>query len=69
VQNIAGSKFLTDNVVFQNFSHGIHAYTEGSYVDNIQAEGNTLFVNGELVTVGSGRNLLIGGRRSPRTRL
>lgn len=61
VQNIAGSKFLTDNIVFQNYSHGIHAYTEGSFIDNIEAEGNTLFLNGDIASLGSGRNLLIGG--------
>jgi hypothetical protein len=51
---------LLDNIVFNNFSNGIHAY--GSHVKGIHAEGNTLFNNGwPSRATGLRRNILLGG--------
>jgi hypothetical protein len=61
VQNLTGTKHIVDNIIFEQFSHGIHAYTEGSFIDNIELRGNTVFNNGSLSTRGPARNVLIGG--------
>ena len=58
-QNQTGTKKITDNILFSGFSYGFHAYTEGSHIDNLDLEGNTLFNAGNLD--GTNRNLLIGG--------
>ena len=61
-QNQTGTKTIKDNIIFANFSHGIHAYGSGSaHLNNIWAEGNILFQSGVLSAVEGGRNLLIGG--------
>jgi hypothetical protein len=50
-----------DNIVFQNFSHGIHAYAEtGGYLNNLHVEGNIAFSNGEPAGA-LARNILVGG--------
>ncbi len=49
VQNNDGSKRLEDNILFDQFGVGIHAYaTSNGYVRNITAEGNIAFSNGGL---------------------
>jgi len=58
-QNQTGTKKITDNILFSGFAYGFHAYTEGSYIDNLDLEGNTTFNAGNLT--GTDRNLLIGG--------
>ncbi len=64
VQNQTGTKKIVDNIMFQQFSHGFHAYGGTSaYLDNLHVEGNTLFNNGNLATTGNARNLLLGGDR------
>jgi hypothetical protein len=61
-QNQTGTKTIKDNIIFANFSHGIHAYGSGSaHLNNYWVEGNTLFQSGVLSAVSGGRNLLIGG--------
>lgn len=64
-QNRTGTKRIVDNIVFNQFSHGIHAYgSENAYLDNFHIEGNILFNNGGLsVAEGYARNLLLGGGR------
>ncbi len=59
-QNETGTKKIVENLIFQQFSHGVHAYTEDGYLDNIWVEGNILFANG-VVSGYEGRNLLLGG--------
>ena len=55
---------IKDNVIFANYSHGLHAYGSGTaHLNNIWVEGNTVFQNGVLSAVSGGRNLLIGGER------
>lgn len=64
LQNQVGVKRLTDNILFQQASHGIHGYgSTVAYLDNIQMEGNTVFNSGYLAG-GSGRNILLGGGRT-----
>jgi hypothetical protein len=62
-QNQYGVRTLADNVIFNQFAAGIHAYgSDAAYLDNIRLEGNVLFNNGVL----GGRydrNILIGGGR------
>jgi hypothetical protein len=61
-QNREGSKLVTDNVVFQNFSHGIHVFgSDAAYLNNFKLEGNVSFNNGVLSRFGEERNILLGG--------
>lgn len=61
-QNIEGPKSLRDNIIFGQYSHGIHAYTEGAEIDDFVIEGNIAFENGVISTVsGRTRNVLVGG--------
>lgn len=61
-QNVEGPKILRDNVMFGQYSHGIHAYTEGGQINDFVMEGNISFENGVISTIsGRTRNLLIGG--------
>jgi hypothetical protein len=49
VQNKAGVKRLLDNIIFDQFGAGIHAYgTDNAQVRNITAEGNIAFNNGSV---------------------
>lgn len=61
-QNQTGKKYLTDNVIFRQFSYGIHGYTEGGAIDNFEVEGNIVFNNGELsAQSGFATDILVGG--------
>jgi len=56
------TKLLEDNILFRQFSYGVHGYTENGNIDNIQAVGNIAFNTGELSKVsGFKTNILIGG--------
>jgi hypothetical protein len=62
-QNREGVRRLTDNIIFNQYATGIHAYGSAeAYLDNMELEGNVLFNNG---TLGGryDRNILIGGGR------
>ena len=53
-------KQIYDNIMFQQFGWGIHAYGEGGHLDNLDFQGNISFNNGKL----SGSyhtNILVGG--------
>ena len=65
-QNEHGVRRLADNIVFNQFSHGIHAYgSEMAHLDNITLEGNIVFNNGALAADSEYvRNLLLGGGRT-----
>jgi len=62
-QNARGIKRIVDNVLFNQFSHGIHCYgSEKAFLQGFHIEGNAIFNNGSL----SGPNertldLLVGG--------
>jgi parallel beta-helix repeat protein len=66
-QNASGSRVIADNIIFNQFSHGIHAYgSEVASLDNITLDGNIAFKNGDLGTGGmyaNGRDILLGGYR------
>ena len=62
VQNINGVKRMTDNILFEGFSFGIHAYTQNGRIDNLTMTGNTVFNHGVLsVTGGPKANILFAG--------
>ncbi len=68
-QNESGTKRITNNILFDNASHGIHVYTSGSSgIDNYIISGNTVFDNGAVgINTSTGakgayvRNILVGG--------
>jgi hypothetical protein len=63
-QNAAPSKrLLRDNIIFDQFSHGIHAYgSDRAALDNMVLDGNVAFNNGRLAGEYA-RDILIGGGR------
>ena len=64
VQNVNGSKRMTDNILFDGFSFGIHAYTENGRIDNLEMRRNIVFNHGNLSATGGAKaNLLIAGRQ------
>jgi hypothetical protein len=65
-QNKDGVRKLTDNIIFNQFAAGVHAYgSDAAYLDNLLLEGNVSFNNG-LLAQKYDRNLLIGGGRPAR---
>ena len=56
--NQTAGRFIRDNVIFDQFSHGIQVY--GSKVDNVYIEGNTVFNNGAIAKF-LDRNVMVGG--------
>ena len=67
VKNFTGPLVARDNVLFNQYGYGVHAYTNASTgkLVNIRIEGNVSFNNGMLARGSSGRssapNLLLGG--------
>jgi len=57
-QNQDGTRFLTDIIVFRNFTNGLKPYTEGGWIDGFHIEGNTSFDNGDW-------NILCASRDHP----
>jgi len=51
LQSNTKTKLIKDCVVHSNFGLGFHAYTEGGYINNIQAVGVTGYNNGCLSSV------------------
>ena len=66
IQNAAPStKHVLDNIIFAQYGYGIHAYTEGGVLDNLDIEGNTSFNNGILSKVSSlTTDILVGANGS-----
>jgi hypothetical protein len=66
-QNAAPStRAIRDNIIFGQFSHGIHAYgSERAALDNIVLEGNVAFDNGSP-SGDLARDILLGGGRVAR---
>jgi hypothetical protein len=62
LHNVSGTKYLSNNFIFDNASHGVHGYAETAEkgLTNIVVDGNTVFNNG---TIGGTlkRNILVGG--------
>jgi hypothetical protein len=65
-QNARGRRVLAENVLFNQFSHGIHAYgSERAALDYITLHGNVAFNNG--APAGDfARDILLGGGRLAR---
>jgi hypothetical protein len=62
-QNLNGTKRIYDNILFNQFSYGIHAYTEGGSIQGFDISGNLWFNNG-IIAGGEDTlkdNCLIGG--------
>jgi len=63
-QNVgATTKQIYDNIIFQQFGWGIHAYGEGGHMDNLDFQGNISFNNGGL-SGGWHANILVGGTQN-----
>jgi hypothetical protein len=60
-QNGSGTKRIVDNIMFNGFSFGIHAYTQGGNIDNLVMDGNVSFNHGVLSSGGLKSGLLLGG--------
>jgi len=60
-QNAIPTKKINDNIVFNSFGYGIHAYTEGGFIDNLSFDGNVSFNAGHLSRKGPYNTILIGG--------
>jgi hypothetical protein len=61
LQNRDGAKYVRDNIIFNQFGAGIHAYGTGeANLDAIRLEGNVVFNNGALAAQ-PGANILVGG--------
>ena len=60
-QNQTGTKRIIDNIMFNGFSFGIHAYTQGGSIDNFVMDGNISFNHGRLSSGGLKSDLLLGG--------
>ena len=60
-QNLGSTpKPIYDNIILQQFGWGIHAYSEGGRLDNLDFQGNVSFNNGGL-SGGWHTNILVGG--------
>lgn len=65
VQNQTGPRKLTDNIIFNQYGLGIQAYTSGSYIDNMDFQGNIIFNNGGMSRIsGNQWGILLGGGRT-----
>jgi hypothetical protein len=63
-QNQTGRKHIIDNVIFNGFGWGIHAYTEGGSLNGFHIEGNAVFNSGSSTRQGYHYdNILVGGLR------
>lgn len=65
-QNEKGTKLLIDNVIFNQFGYGIHAYgSKNARLKGFHIEGNASFNNGSLFKTGDrAPNLHVGGGSS-----
>ncbi len=61
-QGNAGLKRIHDNVIFNNWTYGLHIYTgSGGYIRNFDVQGNTAFNNGTTGPYLTASDLFIGG--------
>jgi len=66
IKSDAGPVYLRDNIMFNQFSYGVHVYANARSggLNNIHVEGNVSFNNGTIATAGAksgAANLLLGG--------
>lgn len=58
----SGTKFLSDNIVFDNWQYGFHGYSSISgEVRNLRLDGNVSFNNGSVGPNGHGPDYFVGG--------
>lgn len=50
-QNTSGTKSIADNVVFNNFGYGLHAYDQANQMSGYDISGNVLFENGSAAGI------------------
>lgn len=63
-QNEEGTKLIRENVMFNQYGWGIHAYTEEGEINGFLFEGNASFNNGAPTAQGARYdNILVGGER------
>jgi uncharacterized protein YjdB len=57
-----GTKYISDNIVFNNWQYGLHAYSpiEGE-LQNLRLDGNISFNNGSIGPYGRGPDIYVGG--------
>jgi hypothetical protein len=55
------TKKIRDNIIYDQYGYGLHGYTEGGDLDNIEYQGNTVFDAGGLSSHGWTTNILLGG--------
>jgi parallel beta-helix repeat protein len=61
-QNETGTMRIEDNVILNQFGHGIHLYGSATApLNNFYISGNIAFNNGNASSHGFARNLLVGG--------
>ena len=64
VQNDTGTKRILDNILFNGYGYGIHAYTEGGSIKGLHFEGNIIFNSGKNARdEWRTSNMLIGGKQ------
>ena len=63
LKSYAGPVVARDNIVFNQFGYGVHAYTNAGsgQIINQRYEGNVAFNNGTLATNSTSANILLGG--------
>ncbi len=62
--NDAGTKYIRDNIIFNNLAYGIHVFAtpDHSVLADVHVEGNVSFNNGSISTHGMAKsNLVMGG--------
>jgi len=61
-QNVVGTKQINDNIIFNQFDIGIHAYSqEKNTLSGFHFEGNVSFNNGSISKERSVPNIFVGG--------
>ena len=61
IQNETGTKLVTDNIIFNSFGIGIHAYSENGQIKGYNIDGNILFNCGLPGADFLERHILVGG--------
>ena len=57
-----GTKYITDNVVFDNWAFGLHGYSPtAGELNNLRLDGNTSFNNGSIGSYTHNPDLYVGG--------
>ncbi|HET7601795.1 MAG TPA: Ig-like domain-containing protein [Gemmatimonadales bacterium] len=61
----SGTKYLTDNIVFNNWTYGFHGYSSISgEVRNLRLDGNVAFNNGSVGANGTAPDIFVGGSQA-----